>query len=186
MKKVLLIDDDHTVRRLVASLLRRKEFVVSQAADGEEATTLLANTRRVDGKSEYDLVLLDLAMPKLSGWGVLAFIERFMPEMIKHVVVISAEVESRLRELENRGLGGTLRKPFDVEVFYERIAGCTRGDGLGKARLKRARRSRPLKRCSRRRTLVVPDLRPLFVYFLARFVRSLSRSADTEERYCPP
>lgn len=126
MKRVLIIDDDPTVRDLVASLLRRKGFVASQAADGEEAITLLGNARREDGQSEYDLILLDVAMPKLSGWGVLMFIERSLPQMVKHVVVISAESESQLRELENRGACGSLPKPFDVEVFYETIARCIR------------------------------------------------------------
>jgi two-component system response regulator ResD len=126
MKKVLIIDDDPTVRDLVASLLRRKGFVALQAGNGEEAITLLSTARREDGQSEYDLILLDLVMPKLSGWGVLMFIERSLPELVKHVVVISAESESQLQELEKRGVCGSLPKPFDVEAFYEAIARCTR------------------------------------------------------------
>jgi DNA-binding response OmpR family regulator len=127
MKKVLIIDDDMTLRTLFASLLDRKGFVASHAADGEEAIALLTNARKENGQSEYSLVLLDLDLPKLSGLDVLAFIERSMPEIVKNVAVISAASDSLLRDLEDRGsCGTTLQKPFDVEVFYRRIARCIR------------------------------------------------------------
>ena len=127
MKKVLIIDDDTTLRKLFATLLGRKGFVASEAADGEEAIALLTDARKENGQTEYSLVLLDLDMPKLSGLDVLAFIKRSMPEMVKSIAVISAASGSQLRDLEDRGAcGTTLQKPFDVEIFYRKIAGCIR------------------------------------------------------------
>lgn len=129
MKKVLIVDDDPIIRNLIAALMRRKGFLDSQAANGEEAITLLTNVRSEEnGQSEYDLILLDLMMPRVSGWEVLTYIEQSMPEAVKHVVVISAAGEAQLKELERRGACGVvLPKPFDTEVFYQKIAGCIRG-----------------------------------------------------------
>lgn len=129
LKKALIVDDDPLIRNLIGALLRRKGFLVAHAADGEEALTLLSNSRsEQNGQTEFDLILLDLMMPKVSGWDVLAFMERSMPDAVKHVVVISAAGEKELRELEDRGACGViLPKPFDTEAFYQRIAACIRG-----------------------------------------------------------
>lgn len=129
LKKVLVVDDDPIIRNLISALLRRKGCVVSQAANGEEAITLLTNSRTsVDGQTEFDLILLDLMMPKVSGWDVLTFIEKTLPEAIKHVAVISAAGEAQLHELEKRGACGVaLPKPFDAEEFYQKVAMCIRG-----------------------------------------------------------
>lgn len=129
LKKVLIADDDPLIRNLLGTLLRRKGFLVAQAADGEEALTLLSSSRNdEDGQTEFDLILLDLMMPKVSGWDVLSFIEQSLPEAVKNVVVISAAGEKQLQELERRGACGVvLPKPFDTEAFYQKIAACIRG-----------------------------------------------------------
>lgn len=128
MKKVLAVDDDPVIRNLIAALLRRKGFLVSQAANGEEAITLLSNSRTDGGQTEFDLILLDLMMPKVSGWDVLVYIEQSMPEMLKHVAVISAAGEAQLRDLETRSACRVvLSKPFDAEEFYAKVASCIRG-----------------------------------------------------------
>jgi DNA-binding NtrC family response regulator len=60
-KTVLVVDDDPTQRRLIQAVLEREGFVVSHAADGDEAITRLGSGARAD------VVLLDLMMPGLSG-----------------------------------------------------------------------------------------------------------------------
>lgn len=129
LKKVLIVDDDPIIRNLISALLRRKGFVVSQAADGEEAIMLLTQWRNDEtGQTEFDLILLDLMMPKINGWDVLAFMEKNIPEAIKHVAVISAAGDAQLRELEKRGACRVvLPKPFDAEEFYQKVALCIRG-----------------------------------------------------------
>jgi CheY-like chemotaxis protein len=129
LKKVLIIDDDPLIRNLIAALLRRKGFVASQAANGEEALTLLGSSRNEEtGQSEFDLILLDLMMPKVSGWDVLSYIEQSLPSAVRNVVVISAAGEKQLEELERRGACGViLPKPFDTEAFYQKITVCIRG-----------------------------------------------------------
>jgi two-component system cell cycle sensor histidine kinase/response regulator CckA len=128
LKKVLIVDDDPVIRNLIAALLRRRGFLVVQAANGEEALTLLGSEQNQGGQSEYDLLLIDLMMPKLSGWEVLEYIQKTLPDLIRHVVVISAAGESELADLQRRGACGVvLPKPFDVEAFYQKIGSCIRG-----------------------------------------------------------
>jgi CheY-like chemotaxis protein len=128
LKKVLIVDDDPVIRNLIAALLRRRGFVAVQAANGEEALTLLASARTPGGQSEYDLLLIDLMMPKLSGWEVLEYLQKSLPELIRHVVVISAAGETELSDLKRRGACAVvLPKPFDVEAFYQKIGSCIRG-----------------------------------------------------------
>ncbi len=127
-KKILLVDDDAIIRNLMAALLRRKGLTASQAANGDEAIALLKNSRDPTGaRSEYDLVILDLMMPLATGQEVIEFIRTELPDMLRHVVVVSAAGEGQLSTLSREELGCVLAKPFDTGEFYATIARCMRG-----------------------------------------------------------
>jgi CheY-like chemotaxis protein len=132
VRKVLVVDDDPIIRNLMSTLLRRKGLIAAQAANGEEALTLLRNsrTRIVPGSlpmtSDFDLVLLDLMMPKVDGEGVIEWIRSDAPEMLRHVILVSAAGLERLQSI-GVDCGGVLPKPFDPDMFYERVSQCLRG-----------------------------------------------------------
>ena len=63
MNKVLLVEDENDLRKIIANYLKQANFTVVEAADGEQALSLFA-----DG--EYDLVILDLMLPKVNGYEV--------------------------------------------------------------------------------------------------------------------
>jgi DNA-binding response OmpR family regulator len=109
----------------MGTLLRRKGFAAAQAANGEETIALLRN-RADEG---FDLVILDLMMPKVSGWQVLDFIRESVPELLSHVLIVSAAGERELEQL--RGACTVLAKPFDTIEFYERVRHCMRGGASG-------------------------------------------------------
>ena len=84
MAKVLIVEDDSNLRKLLASELAKKNLSVLEAEDGEEAIT-----KTVDEKPE--IILLDLLLPKLDGFKVLQRIRQYPdPEISSiHVVVLS-------------------------------------------------------------------------------------------------
>lgn len=126
-KRILVVDDDPLIRNLASTLLRRRNCSVAQAANGEEAIELLKASRDTTGHSAFDLVVLDLMMPKISGWEVLTFISTEFPQLTRHIVIVSAAGAMQLEKVQNFGCGDVLGKPFEAEEFYRRISRCMRG-----------------------------------------------------------
>ncbi|HXI13389.1 MAG TPA: response regulator [Thermoanaerobaculia bacterium] len=114
---VLVADDDPTLRNLIATLLRRRGYKTTEAVDGEDAIAILQSETSENGSSNFDLVVLDLMMPRKSGWDVLDFIDSEMQCLQGHVLVISAAGEDRLSDLEGRSCG-VMPKPFGASDFY--------------------------------------------------------------------
>lgn len=127
MRRILVVDDDPVIRNLLCSLLTRREFICSQAATGEEVVRLLEAARRTGEEMPYDLVLLDMMMPQVSGWDVLEIVERELPDFKRHIVVISAAGKNELAPLAASGYGAVLEKPFDAHVLYDIVSRCARG-----------------------------------------------------------
>jgi len=125
-KRILIVDDDAIIRNLLALLVRRQGWGVAQASNGEEAVTLLETARGGDGQIDYDLIILDLMMPKMSGWDLIRYLRDHMPEMLRHTVVTSAIVDMDTNDLRDL-CGGVLGKPFEPEAFYDAVSRCLRG-----------------------------------------------------------
>lgn len=131
-KKILVVDDDPVVRNLICSMMTRRSYVCTQAADGEEALALLESARENTGREvPFDLVILDLMMPKANGWDVLETIERELPDFKRHIVVLSAAGEKLLDEFSGAGYGAVLGKPFDADDLYSVVERCIRGPHTG-------------------------------------------------------
>lgn len=118
----LVVDDDATIRNLVTLILLRENFTVETASDGIEAVLKL-------GLNEYDVIVLDLMMPSLSGGNVLEYLEQERPEMFGHVVVMTAAGENEIE----RALGGrrcsVVRKPFNIDEFAATLRQCASPGG---------------------------------------------------------
>ena len=63
MKKILVVDDEWKIRKLIKDYLVREGYSVDEAGDGEEGLDLFFQTT-------YDIVILDIMMPKIDGWSV--------------------------------------------------------------------------------------------------------------------
>jgi CheY-like chemotaxis protein len=112
---VLLIDDDPTVRSLLGALLRRDGLDHEAACDGAEA---IARLRRRD----FDVIVLDLLLPKLNGFEVLRFLKAERPHLLPRVVIITTAFESTLRDFEDgKRVAAVLRKPFDIGEFSDAV-----------------------------------------------------------------
>lgn len=114
-KRVLVVDDDAPIRELLTSVLGRRDLVVDQAADGVEALDLLR-------QNTYSVVLLDLLMPNVDGFGVLDEIGSAISTPV--VLVITGAERSMLRQLDAQRIHGIVRKPFDAEDLANLVVAC--------------------------------------------------------------
>lgn len=69
--KILVVDDEARMRKLVKDFLTRENYIVKEAADGEEAIDIFFED------NDIDLVILDVMMPKMDGWEVCKEIRQF-------------------------------------------------------------------------------------------------------------
>lgn len=112
---VLLVDDDPSVRSLLAALMTREGLSHESAADGAEAIDWL---RRRD----FDAIVLDLLLPERNGFDVLQFLKAERPHLLPRVVVITAASESTLQHFDDRKrVAAVLRKPFDIGVLSDAV-----------------------------------------------------------------
>jgi two-component system chemotaxis response regulator CheY len=113
-KNVLVVDDSMLMRRMIAGSLAEAGWnVVGEAADGEEAVQLYAETRP-------DLVTMDIVMPGTGGIEALVRILQFDPDA--KVVVVSALNQTRLiSEAIRKGAQDFLGKPFLPEQLQETV-----------------------------------------------------------------
>lgn len=110
--RILVIDDELRVRRLLQTALTERGYDVSTAASGEEALAVMAQRRP-------DLLLLDLVMPGMSGLDVCRAVREHSRTPI---VVLSAHGEERAKvEALDLGADDYLTKPFGMEELLARI-----------------------------------------------------------------
>ena len=117
MNKILIIEDDKNIQRLLALELRHKNYSVDSAYDGEQGIEIFS-------KNSYDVVLLDLMLPKKSGKEVCQELRKLADTPI---IVITAK-DSVLDKVELLDLGANdyICKPFAMEELLARIRVVTR------------------------------------------------------------
>jgi CheY-like chemotaxis protein len=118
--RVLVADDDRSIRQLVCTIVRREHFTVDAAADGQEAIELLK-------QHEYAVVLLDLMMPRVDGFGVIEHLRANPPSTKPIILVISAYTDQKFKEVDPELVAGVIRKPFEVADLGSLVRLCVRG-----------------------------------------------------------
>ncbi len=125
--RVLVVDDDPVERRLARAMLEQHGLAVTEAEDGEDG-----KARLTSGTERYALVILDLHMPRLSGEGLLGYMQtelRRSGVKIPPVIILTgssvneADTEARLME---EGADDYVRKPFDPSRFGARVKAALR------------------------------------------------------------
>jgi two-component system OmpR family response regulator len=115
--RVLVIEDEPELRRVVAQALREEGYAVDEAADGEEGLFKASSW-------EYDALVLDLMLPRLNGWQVL---EALRQTRKTPVLVLTARdaVVDRVRGLD-LGADDYLIKPFELSELFARLRALIR------------------------------------------------------------
>lgn len=107
-KKILLVDDDPAIRRVLTRLLAEEDYTALSAANGIEALELAAVTK-------FDLVLLDLNMPLKDGWETFQQLASANP--LLPIIVITARANQLFPALAS-GVGALLEKPLDFTMLF--------------------------------------------------------------------
>lgn len=116
--KILVVDDEARMRKLVKDFLMIKGFRVVEAADGEEALDIFFQHK------DIGLILLDVMMPKLDGWEVLKTVRQHSKVPI---IMLTARGEER-DELQGFELGVDeyISKPFSPKILVARVEAILR------------------------------------------------------------
>ena len=116
--KVLVVDDEARMRKLVKDFLSVKGFTVLEAGDGEEAVDIFFEQK------DIALILLDVMMPKMDGWEVVKTIRKYSQVPI---IMLTARGEER-DELQgfNLGVDEYISKPFSPKILVARVEAILR------------------------------------------------------------
>ena len=116
LPQLLVVDDSEMNREILKEILG-KEYRILEACDGEEALKMLEQYG-----PEISLVLLDIIMPKMDGFEVLAYMNRDKWIEDIPVIMISSEgSESYIRRAYELGASDYISRPFDAKVVYQRV-----------------------------------------------------------------
>ncbi len=112
-RKVLIVDDEEVIRKILRIHLAKLGYEVTEAADGEQAIEEL-------GKDDFDLLICDILMPKKDGWEVVKEVKS--NSRTKHLPVIVLKAKNEEADMVkgyNLGANYYMTKPFTkAELLY--------------------------------------------------------------------
>lgn len=117
-RKVLVVDDEQRMRKLVKDFLQKKNFDVLEAENGEKAVDLFFSTK------DIALIILDVMMPEMDGWEVCREVRRYSQVPIIMLTAKSDEKDELLGfEL---GVDEYISKPFSPKILVARVEAILR------------------------------------------------------------
>ena len=123
--RILVVDDEETVRNVAASLLQKWGVTVTTACNGRAGVD---EFRRADG--EFDLVLMDYLMPSMNGVEAAAELKSLRDD-VKILMMSGFDEENSVDRHSNAGMSGFLQKPFRKEKLHDEVAKLLAGSGKG-------------------------------------------------------
>ena len=113
MHKILVVDDDRRINELLDDIFTMEGFEVYRAFDGEEAIEILDNVE------DIRVVILDIMMPKIDGWEMLAYIKMHYDVKVLMLTALGEE-EDEVRGIRS-GADDFVVKPFKRAILLERV-----------------------------------------------------------------
>ncbi len=111
--KILIVDDEAKLRKIVKDFLVKKDYVVLEAGNGEEAMDIIYADKKID------LVILDVMMPKMDGWETCKEIRKISKVPIIMLTAKDDETDELLGY--NLGIDEYITKPFSPKILVARI-----------------------------------------------------------------
>ncbi len=114
-EKILLVDDDASLRKLYGFILKREGFQIQEAADGVEALSKL----REDGS--FDLLIVDVMMPMLDGIRLLSIVRNELKLDVPVLVLTSVDRAASGPEIEAAGANEVAIKPIPHSELVDKV-----------------------------------------------------------------
>ncbi len=108
MKRILVVDDNILMRKLIINLFHREDIAFDEACDGREGLDKLSEI-------QYDLIITDIVMPKMEGIEMIMEIKRRHPEM--KIIAISGGEPLYLYMAKKLGIQDVFTKPLNQQGF---------------------------------------------------------------------
>jgi len=109
LKRIVVADDEESMRWVLSKALKRKGFSVDLARDGDEALSLI-------NANAYDLAILDIKMPGLSGLDLLDRVRETKNDLLVVIMTAEASMKNAIEAMK-RGAYDYITKPFDLDVI---------------------------------------------------------------------
>ncbi len=117
MKSILVVEDDHEIRELICSQLKKESYNVDEASSGELALQKIK-------KDKFDLMVLDWMLPGLNGIELATIVKALHATPIL-MVTAKSEAQDIVKGLES-GADDYITKPFDLNIFKARVKALLR------------------------------------------------------------
>ena len=115
--KLMLVEDEYLLNKTIKTYLESRGFKVDGFLDGQEAIDAISN--------EYDVFILDIDIPKISGIEILEYIRSIYAKV--PIIIISATIDMQMiTEAYTKGCDDYLKKPFDIKELELKICAFTR------------------------------------------------------------
>ena len=120
--KILVVDDESRMRKLVKDFLVKENFAVLEASNGEEAVDVFMSTKNIA------LIILDVMMPKLDGYGVAQEIRKI--SMVPIIMLTAKSDEKDEIKGSELGIDEYITKPFSPKILVARVQAVLRRSSL--------------------------------------------------------
>ncbi len=122
MKKILIVDDSSTIRKLIRYILKKQEYRITEAKDGMDAMEKLASL-------EADLIIVDLNMPNMDGIQFVKNLRSNYYYMATPVIMLTTTKDEELkRDALLAGVNLFLNKPVQPNFLIYKVEGLLKGE----------------------------------------------------------
>lgn len=117
MRKILIVEDDKDIQVLLTTFLANEGYHITITNDGVDAITEFS-------KSNYDLILLDLMLPKINGYGVCEYIRKY--SNIPIIMLTALDTEHDQMKGFEYSIDDYITKPFSIQILIKKIEAILR------------------------------------------------------------
>ncbi len=130
VKRVLIVDDELTIRTAMRRFFIRLGWSVTEASNGEVALSLLNDDASRDGNPKFDIILSDLRMPVLTGIEMYYRLQREQPSLLRRLIFSTGDLVSDDAAAFVRSTGCVvLQKPFELAALRTKVEQLLAGAG---------------------------------------------------------